>query len=413
MSTTATTAAPSASSILRVETEEARLIIREQLERLLESHLFRNSKRYPNMLRHIVERTLAGRSEEIKERSLGIVVFCRPTDYDCSADPVVRMSAAEIRKRLAQYYSEPRHRDQLRIELPIGSYIPEFHRPEGNPPAAVTLEPPSPRLEPEFFQTQPQAPIPGKLRNRKVVIAGAAAIVATAIASLLIWPKSALDSFWRPVLVDPQPILLCAAKSPFSASQPLANGQQDSSKPGIAWADVVTLTRLALLLQGKKHSVLLRREDRASFGELQQSATVLIGAFNDAWTMRLSDVGRYGFGHEGTKYWIVDRQNQGARQWGIDLDDRNSQGKLDLHEDFAIVSRALNRRTGKMLVTVGGLYGYGTEAAGQFLTDPKYLMKFAANLKSGWESKNLQLVIRTEVIDGTPGPPELIASSAW
>jgi hypothetical protein len=246
-----------------------------------------------------------------------------------------------------------------------------------------------------------------------VVIAGATAFVAAAVASFLMWPESALDSFWRPVLVDPQPILLCAAKSPFSPSQPLAAGQQDSNRAGIAWADVITLTRLALLVQGKKHPLQLRREDRASFGELQQSATILIGAFNDAWTMRLSDVGRYGFEHDGTKYWIVDRQNQAARQWGIDLDKRNSEGKLDLHEDFAIVSRVLNQRTGKMLVTVGGLYGFGTQAAGQFLTDPKYLTKFAARLKSGWESKNLQLVIRTEVIDGTPGPPELIASSAW
>jgi hypothetical protein len=388
-------------------------MIREQLERLLESHLFRNSKRYPNMLRHIVERTLAGRSDEIKERSLGMVVFGRPADYDCSADPVVRMSAAEIRKRLAQYYSEPRHRDQLRIELPIGSYIPEFHWPEGNPPAAVPVEPLPPRLEPEFFHPEAQVSTGHQRRSRIVVIAGASALAAAAVTSFLLWPASALDSFWRPVLVDPQPILLCAAKSPFSPSQPLATAQQDSNRAGIAWADVVTLTRLALLVQEKKHPLQLRREDRASFGELQQSATVLIGAFNDAWTMRLSDVGRYGFEHDGTKYWIVDRQNQGARQWGIDLDNRNSEGKLDLHEDFAMISRVLNQRTGKMLVTVGGLYGYGTQAAGQFLTDPKYLTKFASMLKSGWESKNLQLVIRTEVIDGTPGPPELIASSVW
>jgi len=173
------------------------------------------------------------------------------------------------------------------------------------------------------------------------------------------------------------------------------------------------LTRLALLVQGKKHPILLRREDRTSFAELQQSATILIGAFNDAWTMRLSDVGRYGFEHDGTKYWVVDRQDHGARKWGIDLGDRDSQGKLDLHEDFAIISRVLNQRTGKMLLTVGGLYGFGTQAAGQFLTDPKYLTKFAAGLKSGWESKNLQIVVRTEVIDGNPGPPELIASWVW
>ena len=408
-----TTATPSGSSMPRIASDEARLMIRGQLELLLESHLFRNSKRYPNMLRHIVERTLVGRSEEIKERSLGVAVFGRPPDYDCSADPVVRMSAAEIRKRLGQYYSEPRHRDQLRIELPVGSYIPEFHWPEGNPPAAVVAEPTAPRVEPEFFYAEPETATSRK-RILKMMVAGSAtALVVAAISAFVMWPKSALDLFWRPVLVDPQPILVCAAKSPWSPSQPVATGQQDASRAGIAWADVVTLTRLALLVQGKKHPIQLRREDRATFAELQEGSTILIGAFNDTWTMRLSDIGRYGFEHDGTKYWIVDRQKQGARQWGIDLDIRNSEGKPDLHEDFAIVSRVLNQRTGKMLVTVGGLYGFGTQAAGQFLTDPKYLTKFAARLKSGWESKNLQLVIRTEVIEGTPGPPELIASWVW
>ena len=146
-------------------------MIREQLELLLESHLFRNSKRYPNMLRHIVERTLAGHSEEIKERSLGVVVFGRPPAYDCSADPVVRMSAAEIRKRLGQYYSEPRHRDQLRIELPVGSYIPEFHWPEGNPPAAVAVEPPAPRAQPEFFHAEPESPTSRRGSRKMTVVA--------------------------------------------------------------------------------------------------------------------------------------------------------------------------------------------------------------------------------------------------
>jgi hypothetical protein len=124
-------------------------------------------------------------------------------------------------------------------------------------------------------------------------------------------------------------------------------------------------------------------------------------------------VGRYGFEQDGTKYWIIDRRMNGARRWGIDLDNRNSQGKVDLHEDFAIISRVLNQRTGKILVTVGGLYGFGTEAAGRFLTDSKYLAKFAAGLQKGWQSKNLQLVIRAEVIDGIPGPPEMIASAIW
>jgi hypothetical protein len=390
------------------------MLIREQLERLLESHLFRNSKRYPNMLRYVVEHTLAGRLEEMKERSLGVDVFGRPPDYDSNADPVVRMSAAEIRKRIAQYYHEPKHRDQLRIELPVGSYVPEFHWPEGSLPSALVLDPPMPEVVPLRLVTEGLPDVRPKKRRLPFLFAGAMALAAAiAVVAFLQWPASALDAFWRPVLDEPAPILLCAAKTPGDPAQSQVARQQDSTRSGIAWADVVTLTRLTLLVQSKKHPFQLRREDMATFAELQQSSTILIGAFNDAWTMRLTDTGRYGFVQDGTKYSIADRQNNQALRWGIALEKRNSKGKFDLHEDFAIISRVLNHTTGKMLVTVGGLYGYGTEAAGQFLTDPKYLKKFSANLPRGWQSKNLQLVVRTEVIDGIPGPPDLIASSIW
>src|SRR2546430_17456511 len=78
--------------------------IRAQMERLLHSTHFRNSKRYPTLLRYMVEETLEGRGSHLKERTLGVEVFGRPADYDTASDPVVRVTVAEIRKRIAQYY---------------------------------------------------------------------------------------------------------------------------------------------------------------------------------------------------------------------------------------------------------------------------------------------------------------------
>src|ERR1700760_1953669 len=89
-----------------------------QLERVVSSKHFRNSKRYPSLLRFVVEQTLAGKTEELKERTLGIHVFGRPSDYDTNDDPIVRVTAGEIRKRLAQYYQEAGHEEELRIDLP-------------------------------------------------------------------------------------------------------------------------------------------------------------------------------------------------------------------------------------------------------------------------------------------------------
>src|SRR3954469_11704031 len=81
--------------------------VRTLLEQVLASHLFRGSRRCQLLLRHITEQTLAGATSSLKERTLGIEVFGRAPDYDTSQDPIVRASAAEIRKKLAQYYQEP------------------------------------------------------------------------------------------------------------------------------------------------------------------------------------------------------------------------------------------------------------------------------------------------------------------
>ncbi len=100
--------------------------IREQLNRMLGSNLFKQSRRYPALLRFIVEETLQGRGDLLKERVLGIEVLGRDPSYDTAADPVVRVTIAEIRKRIAQYYHDELRDAEIRIELPAGHYIAEF-----------------------------------------------------------------------------------------------------------------------------------------------------------------------------------------------------------------------------------------------------------------------------------------------
>ena len=102
------------------------LRVRGQLDKILASHPFAQSKRYPALLRYIVEHTLRGQAHLLKERTIGVEVFGRPLHYETSEDPIVRVSAAEIRKRLAQYYQEPSHQGEPRIELRVGSYTPDF-----------------------------------------------------------------------------------------------------------------------------------------------------------------------------------------------------------------------------------------------------------------------------------------------
>jgi len=108
--------------------EEERSAIHAQLERLLENPYFSHSRRFPSFLRFVVERTLSGQTDLLKERTLGIEIFGRDPDYDTSSDPIVRVTAAEIRKRIAQYYQEPGHENELRISLPAGSWLTEMSK---------------------------------------------------------------------------------------------------------------------------------------------------------------------------------------------------------------------------------------------------------------------------------------------
>src|SRR5580704_12054666 len=95
--------------------------IRQELQEVLASPHFCNSKRYPALLQYIVENTLAGKSELLKERTLGVEVFDRSPSYDTNADTVVRYTAGEVRKRLSLYYHELDEKPVIEISLPAGS----------------------------------------------------------------------------------------------------------------------------------------------------------------------------------------------------------------------------------------------------------------------------------------------------
>ena len=95
--------------------------VRAQLERLIASAAFKSSKRCQLLLIRIVEHSLSGDdAPPLRERVLGVEVLGRKPHYDTANDPIVRVTAGEIRRRLGQYYGDPAHQGELRIDLPAG-----------------------------------------------------------------------------------------------------------------------------------------------------------------------------------------------------------------------------------------------------------------------------------------------------
>lgn len=104
-------------------------VLRLHLEAVLQSQPFAKSDRLRRFLRFVVEQSLEGHADQLKEYTIGISVFDRPDDYDPRIDPTVRVHAGKLRARLRDYYSTDGHTSPVRIELPVGSYVPVFTAP--------------------------------------------------------------------------------------------------------------------------------------------------------------------------------------------------------------------------------------------------------------------------------------------
>ena len=408
------------------------LKVREQLDRLLAHPLFANSKRYPALLGYTVEQTLLGNAGELKERSIAVEVFGRAPTYDANADPVVRITAGEVRKRLTQYYYDPSHRGELVIELPIGSYVPVFRGPER---AAVETET-GPEAGPEAGDTASvagAATAAGGTPRRWWMPAGT--LVLVALAAAVGWfggrryheeppPPSNMDRFWEPVTASATPTTFCLGEPAKNINLDAVNSYDapvvSDSRPEqlyvrlhlsghLALADVITLSRTVATLASRHKTFRIVPATEASFSQLREGPVVLIGAFDNIWTLRVTQKLRFGFESKEGEALLVDRKSPNKPTWATAWDLPYQK----LSRDYAIVARIHDNTTGQPVIIAAGISEEGTEAAGEILYNPVYLETLLAKAPKNWEQINMEAVIETQVIEGHPGPPNILALETW
>lgn len=391
--------------------------VRDQLERILASAVFRNSKRYSSLLKYVVECALEGKAEHLKERAIGIDVFGRAADYDTNADHVVRSVAGEVRRRLAQYYMEPGREAELRIDLQAGSYVPHFQLPGQRLNANAVVAPAELRaLLP--LERAPLVPARNRLRWRFLlatgVVLGTVALAAM-FAVRLAGPRTAFERFWSPVFSSANPILLCVGGGnsnapPEGAGTLTVRDFERQPSRRMHTSDALALVGLAGLLQsiGKPYHI-LNRAGATSFKDLQSGPFVLIGGMNNEWTLRLTSALRFGFERQPSGARVVDRQNPSNTVWSFDF----TTPFAEFNRDYAIVSRVRDPESEQTAVIVAGIGSWGTLAASEFVTNAEHLKKLEAVAPQHWERKNLQVVISTDVIRGSSGPPNVLAAHFW
>jgi hypothetical protein len=404
--------------------EEERELVLKELDAIVSSHHFRGSKRYPAMLKYVVSAAIDGRAADLKERTLGVEVFGRDPDYDTNADPVVRISAGEVRKRIAQFYHENGHGATLEIELPVGSYAPEFLLRE---PEVQEAQTGNNQTGPN--QTRPKIDKPAAAdtqthkSSRRYLIAGLAAIAVLAVAAAFgtfeyrkatLARSTDIDRFWAPITKSSEPVLVVVGTGHNAErlSPELAETTFFDRITGpyhrVSVATATTLADVAGVLRQRGTAFEIKEDNETSLTDLHSRTIILIGATNNAWTMRMVNSLRFRF-LPGPETQVQDTRNLQNTDWSVDF----LKPYASISTDYAIVARYRDPTTEGPVVVVAGLGPFGTEAAGAFAATPQYLEQVAKQLPPGWESKNIELVLKTEVIDGKAGPPVLIAATEW
>ena len=437
---------------------------KSELRSVLSSGILDRAPALAQLLTYICSKYFEGATEQIKEYNIAVEALGRPTDFDQKKDSIVRVEVHKLRRRLREYYDSEGADHQVRIEIPQGQYAPKFIFQQVNgrdgaevvatrwpdaPSEAVFARPAGSYIPEARSATndstllRASSPETGSPARRRRLSLGGLGIIAIGLLPLAIaiglafHRRTSLDLFWDPVTGQAGPVLICigqpktynyntgtqAALDAWFTEHP--GGQTfPAPTPIVPFEDVVptweryisiddaqAFVRISDLFAQKGRKVRLRGGRTVSLADLRGKPCVLIGAFNNDWTLALAGELRFYFEHDskaGTSM-VRDRQDPRNNVWTV----ANAWPYPRIPTDYAIVTRVRNATTEQTVVIVAGITQFGTVAAGELLSDPAY---FDAALKTAprdWYRKNMQVVLSVTVMSGTAGPPKVLAVHFW
>jgi hypothetical protein len=377
----------------RPETAAEKTEVWRELEAVLAAPSFANSKRYPAFLRYVVDKVLQGQTEDLKERTLGIEVFNRAPDYDTNNETIVRVTAGEVRRRLAAYYGGQGVLHVIEIRLPLGSYVPEVFR--------TTL----PTLDVEV--AAPPAVSPAAPVGRRWVLPAIGLLLFVAAALVGWWElrPSSVERFWTGA--GPAPVTISPGTIVTSGTPPVVR-YGDSTHDSV-WTSLessIAIARITRVLGAEKRDFTVQPAASLTLTDLRAHPVILIGGFNNDWTLRLTDGLRFHFCPRDAGRYFLDRQNQKA----IWQSHSNSEERI---LDFALVAKFRDPLTENQVFVVAGLNKGGTDAASEFVTTERYLEQLERLLPKGWEKRNVEVVLETHSLGNKNSAPRIVATHVW
>lgn len=418
--------------------------IRAELEAVLSSGAFVRSDRHSQFLRFVCETTLAGDAAKLNEYLIAHEVFGRGQGYSPGEDSIVRRQAHSLRQKLQEYYAREEQRNRVRIELPVGRYVPVFVR-IGEPAAAVA----EPRTSLPALPPQRVSPSLWP----KVWI-GAAALSLVALGwGLSLWYHTrtplrrdpAMTEIWGPWLSDPAGAVIC-----FSNPMTAVVKQYSTPLPLMSHPVRIAVTpqqaeqfRKSLDLPAGGYLYLSPAISQSKTGEALGSIAIATMMTRAGVPVRVTQSRFLSWddfrsknlillGHDEANRWLDPILGKLPIHLSVSDSDKHrriidtmpahghpseyaiqfAQSKSQVSVDYALVSMLNGIDVRHKLLLVNGLNTEATQMALEYLCDPSTLQsllaalrKVAPNHPGPWQ---FQLILRTEVRDGVPTRAELM-----
>ena len=442
--------------------------LQQHLKEILDGPAFRSSHRSSQFLKYIVDQSIAGRIDSLKERLIGIELFGRSPSYDTGEDAIVRVTASEVRKRLLQHYGSGTTPSEYRLTLPLGSYIPCITR--SNQPESSLIEGTNGNGERHLFRNvdtavettesvsspsrevaklsaavSAEAPKTQAKSSRRWWIFAALALVLNTglwfgLRSLHLlatpWPLSTLP--WSALFRSSSPTVLITSDPNIAEIQGFTGGQ-------ISLSDYANHNYLAgpnrLTQEQESFCKYVLRGDKAASvdapiavgaGELAQSVSRRINV-HGARDVELADL------KTDTNFIILGspRSDPWSGMFSDQLDFRfvfdKDTGKeyiLNVHprpheqsayvptapgwatgQSYAIVALLQNPDSNGRVLLLAGANGEGTEAAGKLVTDRPRLSQALTpcGLEPSRVASNFEMLLRLNTMAGSPSHVDVVA----
>jgi hypothetical protein len=442
--------------------------VREALNRILSSRHFVNAHKKKKFLSLICDFYLEGRAQELNEHLLGFDVFGRDSSFNPSSDPIVRVVAHDIRKKLEAYYKNEGANDAIRLEIPAGSYQPVFTRAASF--AALVSEaeisvPPKSESDPRHWSRAGIAL--GVATPALLLVAMALIFYAYQLRQKVAETEALKDptshgAMWMPFLSDANPPLVILSNPPTlrfatpsdpesttrdsivlppGSEKPFkdkfvinpevsmkesggpagdnfeqANGKSKIERTRnprlIISTDVYTglgeaigLHYLTDFFRRAGRDILLKQSRTLSAEDLKKHNIILLGGvWVNEWSSRLVRSEDFVFTSRAT---IENRNPQpGEEREYIPEFDRRSGSILF---DYALITVKPNISDSNQVMTLAGAYSQGTEAAVEFVTNRNYLDQINQRLAQSGNPRYFQALLKVGVENGIPTTISILA----